>query len=125
MIGAVVAVFMATTMLPDDSGDGISYPDFLDRVTDGSIVKGTYNNNSGSIKATAVDGTEYSSNGPLPLPDADTALINEHVPEFRYETPQTNFFLSIIPLMLPIGLLILFFWWMQRRAQDRWAASCR
>ena len=119
MIGAVVAVFMATTMLPDDSGDGISYPDFLDRVTGGSIVQGTYNNNSGSIKATAVDGTEYSSNGPLPLPDADTALINEHVPEFRYETPQTNFFLSIIPLLLPIGLLILFFWWMQRRAQGQ------
>ncbi|MYK73397.1 MAG: ATP-dependent zinc metalloprotease FtsH [Acidimicrobiaceae bacterium] len=119
MIGAVVAVVLATTMLPDDSGDGISYPDFLDRVTDGSIVQGTYNNNSGSIKATAVDGTEYSSNGPLPLPDADTALINEHVPEFRYETPQTNFFLSIIPLLLPIGLLILFFWWMQRRAQGQ------
>ena len=119
MIGAVVAVFMATTMLPGDSGDGISYPDFLDRVTEGSIVQGTYNNNSGSIRATAVDGTEYSSNGPLPLPDADTALINEHVPEFRYETPQTNFFLSIIPLLLPIGLLILFFWWMQRRAQGQ------
>ncbi|MYJ81519.1 MAG: ATP-dependent zinc metalloprotease FtsH [Acidimicrobiaceae bacterium] len=119
MIGAVVAVVLATTMLPDDSGDGISYPDFLDRVTGGSIVQGTYNNNSGSIKATAVDGTEYSSNGPLPLPDADTALINEHVPEFRYETPQTNFFLSIIPLLLPIGLLILFFWWMQRRAQGQ------
>ena len=119
MIGAIIAVFLATTMLPDDSGEEISYPDFLDRVTEGGIVQGTYNNNSGSIKATAVDGTEYASNGPLPLPDADTALINEHVPEFRYETPQTNFFLSILPLLLPIGLLILFFWWMQRRAQGQ------
>ena len=119
MIGAVIAVFMATTMLPDESGAEISYPDFLDRVTDGGIVQGTYNNNSGSIKATAVDGTEYVSNGPLPLPDADTALINQHVAEFRYDTPETNFFLSIIPLLLPIGLLILFFWWMQRRAQGQ------
>ena len=119
MIGAVLAVFMATTMLPGDSGDEISYPDFLQRVTEGSIAQGTYNNTSGSIKATAVNDTEYSSNGPLPLPDADTALINEHVPEFRYVTPQTNFFLSILPLLLPIGLLILFFWWMQRRAQGQ------
>ena len=119
MIGAIIAIFLATTMLPNESGDEISYPDFLDRVTEGGIVQGTYNNNSGSIKATAVDGTEYASNGPLPLPDADTALINEHVPEFRYETPQTNFFLSILPLLLPIGLLILFFWWMQRRAQGQ------
>ena len=119
MIGAIIAIFLATTMLPNESGNEISYPDFLDRVTEGAIVQGTYNNNSGSIKATAVDGTEYASNGPLPLPDADTAIINEHVPEFRYETPQTNFFLSILPLLLPIGLLILFFWWMQRRAQGQ------
>ena len=119
MIGAVIAVFMATTMLPDESGSEISYPDFLERVTEGGIVQGTYNNNSGSIKATAVDGAEYVSNGPLPLPDADTALINQHVPEFRYDTPQTNFFLSILPLLLPIGLLIAFFWWMQRRAQGQ------
>ena len=119
MIGAIIAIFLATTMLPSDSGNEISYPDFLDRVTGGGIVQGTYNNNSGSIKATAVDGTEYASNGPLPLPDTDTAVINEHVPEFRYETPETNFFLSILPLLLPIGLLILFFWWMQRRAQGQ------
>ena len=119
MIGAVIAVFMATTLLPDDSGDEISYPDFLERVTEGSIVQGTYNNNTGSIEATAANGTEYSSNGPLPLPDADIALINEQVPEFRWPTPQTNFFLSILPLLLPIGLLILFFWWMQRRAQGQ------
>ena len=119
MIGAIIAIFLATTMLPDDSGNEISYPDFLERVTGGGIVQGTYNNNSGSIKATAVDGAEYVSNGPLPLPDTDTALINEHVPEFRYETPETNFFLSILPLLLPIGLLILFFWWMQRRAQGQ------
>ena len=119
MIGAVIAIFVATTMLPDEPGDEIAYPDFLDRVTEGGIVQGTYNNNTGSIEATASDGAEYTSNGPLPLPDADTALINEHVPEFRYDTPQTNFFLSILPLLLPIGLLILFFWWMQRRAQGQ------
>ena len=119
MIGAVIAVFMATTMLPDESGAEISYPDFLERVTEGGIVQGTYNNNNGSIEATAVDGAEYVSHGPLPLPDADTALINKHVPEFRYDAPKTNFFLSIVPLLLPIGLLILFFWWMQRRAQGQ------
>ena len=119
MIGAVVAVFVATTMMPDDAGNEIAYPDFLERVSAGAIAEGTYNNNTGGIKAVGADGAQYSSNGPLPLPDADTALINEHVPAFRYDTPQTNFFLSILPLLLPIGLLILFFWWMQRRAQGQ------
>ena len=119
MIGAVIAIFVATTARPNSSGEEIAYPDFLDRVAASGIVDGEYDNNNGSIKVTAIDGTKYTSNGPLPLPDADTALINQHVPEFRYVTPQTNFFVSIIPLMLPIGLLILFFWWMQRKAQGQ------
>ena len=119
MIGAVIAIFVATTAMPGSSGEEIPYPDFLDRVTASGIADGEYNNKNGSIKVTAIDGTQYTSNGPLPLPDADTALINQHVPEFRYVTPQTNFFVSIIPLLLPIGLLILFFWWMQRKAQGQ------
>ena len=119
MIGTVAAVFIATTMLPNNAGDEVPYPDFLDRVSSGAVSEGTYNNNTGSIEATAIDGTQFVSNGPLPLPDADAALINENVPAFRYNTPQTNFFLSILPLLLPIGLLILFFWWMQRRAQGQ------
>ena len=119
MIGAVITIFIATTAMPGSSGTEIPYPDFLDRVSAGGIASGEYNNNDGGIKATAIDGTEFSSNGPLPLPDADTALITQEVPEFRYVTPQTNFFVSIIPLLLPIGLLILFFWWMQRRAQGQ------
>ena len=125
MIGAVLAVFMATTMLPGESGNEISYPDFLARVEAGEIVEGEYNNNDAAIKATDANGVEYSSNGPLPLPDADIVLINDKVrdaegnPTFRYPTPKTNFFLSILPLLLPIGLLILFFWWMQRRAQGQ------
>ena len=119
MIGAVIAIFVATTAMPGSSGEEISYPDFRDRVAASGIVEGDYNNNNGSIKITAIDGTKYTSTGPLPLPDADTALINQNVPEFRYVTPQTNFFVSIIPLLLPIGLLILFFWWMQRKAQGQ------
>ncbi len=122
MLGALLAVFFATTMMPGENREEISYPDFLARVRGGEIVEGEYNNNNGGIKAADADGVLYSSNGPLPLPDADIALINRSVtdsegsPTFRYDTPQTNFLLSLLPLLLPISLLILFFWWMQRRA---------
>ncbi len=122
MLGALLAVFFATTMMPGENRTEISYPDFLARVRGGEIVEGEYNNNNGGIKAADDAGSLYSSNGPLPLPDSDIALINESVtdaegnPTFRYDTPQTNFLLGLLPLLLPISLLILFFWWMQRRA---------
>ena len=122
MLGALLAVFFATTMMPGENRTEISYPDFLARVRGGEIVEGEYNNNNGGIKAADDSGGLYSSNGPLPLPDSDIALINRSVtdaegnPTFRYDTPQTNFLLGLLPLLLPISLLILFFWWMQRRA---------
>lgn len=122
MLGALLAVFFATTMMPGENRQEISYPDFLARVRAGEIVEGEYNNNNGGIKAADAAGVLYTSNGPLPLPDSDIALINESVtdgegsPSFSYDTPQTNFLLSLLPLLLPISLLILFFWWMQRRA---------
>ena len=119
MLAAVVGIFAATTLMPDDSGDDISYAEFLAKVRNGEIVEGKYNNSNGSINATGVDGIRYSSHGPTPLPDDNIALINEKAPQFDFDTPETNFFLSLLPLLLPIGLLILFFWWMQRRAQGQ------
>ena len=122
MLGALLAVFFATTMTSGENRQEISYPDFLARVRAGEIVEGEYNNNNGGIKAADAAGILYTSNGPLPLPDSDIALINESVtdgegsPSFSYDTPQTNFLLTLLPLLLPISLLILFFWWMQRRA---------
>ena len=134
LVGAVITVFLVATLLPGDSRTEISYPDFLDKVEDGEILEGEYDNNSGRIKATGVDPSdadgeiEYSSSGPVPLPDADIELINDNVekvedgvttPSFEYKTPTANFFTSMLPLLLPVGLLILFFWWMQRRAQGQ------
>ncbi|MFQ5558143.1 MAG: ATP-dependent zinc metalloprotease FtsH [Acidimicrobiales bacterium] len=102
LLGAVVAVFIVSAVLPDDTGD----------------------NTNGDIDFTDVQGSAFTTTGPLPLPDADIATINANVvddgsPTFRYETPRANFWTSILPLLLPVGLLILFFWWMQRRAQGQ------
>ena len=119
MLAVVVGIFAATTLMPDDSGEDISYAEFLAKVQAGEIVDGEYNNNNGSISATTADGTRYSSHGPMPMPDDDIQLITAKADQFDYATPETNFFISLLPLLLPIGLLILFFWWMQRRAQGQ------
>lgn len=87
-----------------------------------SFVDGEYDNTNGRIKATIRSGyelNELSSSGPVPLPDADIATINKKAPNFRFLTNTPNFFVSFLPLLLPVGLLILFFWWMQRRAQGQ------
>ena len=119
LLGAVVAAFMVTSLIPNDSRDSISYPDFLSRTQEGQIVDGSYDNTNGHIKATDVNGVKYTSNGPTPLPDSDIATIGANVEKFEYKTPQAGFLTSILPLLLPVALLVLFFWWMQRRAQGQ------
>ena len=50
------------------------------------------------------------------LPDADLELLNEKNVDVEFKTPQSSFLGSLIPLLLPVGLIIGFFVWMQRRA---------
>ena len=125
LLGSVIAVFFVSAILPGEGNNEIPYNDFRERVSDGEVREGVYDNTNGDIDFTDIDGIEFRTTGPNPLPDADVELINENVfdedgnPAFRYETPTTGFFTSLLPLLLPVALLILFFWWMQRRAQGQ------
>jgi len=125
LLGSVIAVFFVSAILPSEGNNEIPYNDFRERVAEGEVREGIYDNTNGDIEFTDIDGIEFSTTGPNPLPDADVELINDNVfdedgnPSFRYETPTTGFLTSLLPLLLPVALLILFFWWMQRRAQGQ------
>ncbi len=108
---------MITALIPGDSRETVDYSDFLDRVAKDEVEEAEYDNTDGEIKF-STDIEELKTTGPLPLPDDDHALINEHT-KLEFKTPQASFFTSILPLLLPVGLLILFFVWMQRRAQGQ------
>ncbi len=118
LLGSVLAVFLVTSLVPGDTREQIGYSDFLGRVTDGEVVEVVYDNTDGGIEFTAIDGREFSTVGPIPLPDDDHALVYT-LTDFEFTTPQPNFFTSLIPLLIPVSLLILFFVWMQRRAQGQ------
>jgi cell division protease FtsH len=117
-LGLLGMLFFASTFLPGDQREQVNYSVFVDRVTAGEITDAEYDNTDGSITFTDKNGIEYSTIGPTPLPDDDHALINSET-AFTFITPRANFFQQLIPILLPIGLLILFFVWMQRRAQGQ------
>jgi cell division protease FtsH len=125
LLGTVIAIFMVVPLLPGDGANEIPYADFRERVQEGEVREGVYDNTNGDIEFTDVDGIDFKTTGPNPLPDDDVELINESVVDedgnlaFRFKTPRTSFLTSLLPLLLPVGLLILFFWWMQRRAQGQ------
>ena len=117
LLGSVLAIVLVTALLPSDSRESVDYSDFLDRVTDGEVTEAQYDNTDGGIKF-STETTEFQTVGPTPLPDDDDALISART-TLKFTTPQPSFLTSILPLLLPVGLLILFFVWMQRRAQGQ------
>ena len=126
LAGAVIAIFVASLAAPSDSGDKIDYGAMLARATDGKVDNVKVNNSNGHITGQFTDGTKFSTTGPIPLPEADNALLLAKVTKVEFSTPQANIFWTLIPYLLPIVLLIGFFVWMQRRAQGQMGGtSCR
>jgi cell division protease FtsH len=60
-------------------------------------------------------GTEYVVDGPIPVIEADIALLLESGVALEFKTDQTNFVEGILPLLLPVMILIAFFVWLSRR----------
>jgi cell division protease FtsH len=110
----VVSMFM-----PSNSGQAIGYPVFMDKVQAGEIAKIRVNNDTSRITGELTSGEKFSTTGPAVLPDADIDRMKAGVKDTKFETPQTNFFVSLIPVLLPILLLVGFFVWMNRRAQGQ------
>ncbi len=117
LIGSLLLFVTVTSFSGSEERSSIAYSSFIARVEAGEIVSGVYDNNDGKIIFS--DGVgEFETTGPIPLPDDDSALINAET-DFEFTTPQPNFLASLLPLLIPVGLLILFFVWMQRRAQGQ------
>jgi len=117
LLGSVLAIFAVTTLLPNDDRESVDYSAFLDSVNRGEVTEAVYDNNNGGIDfTTATD--EFHTVGPIPLPDEDSAVIRD-LTILEFKTPQPSFWTSVLPLFLPIMLIILFFVWMQRRAQGQ------
>ncbi len=120
-IWVLFAVIAAALFLPSlfggSQGTAISYGDFLEDLRTDQVQQATFDNTNGSISGELDDGTSFTTTGPLQPSDADQALMTEK--GVKFETPTASIWSSLLPLLLPVGLLIGFFVWMQRRAQGQ------
>ncbi|MEM9521646.1 MAG: ATP-dependent zinc metalloprotease FtsH [Actinomycetota bacterium] len=117
-LGTLIVILGATVFFPNEQREEVDYTDFLQRVSEGDVVEAEYDNTDGDIDFIDVAGIEFTTVGPIPLPEDDHTLISGAT-KLTFVTPSPGFLASLLPLMLPIGLLILFFIWMQRRAQGQ------
>ena len=117
---ALVAVVVAPAMGRSRT-ERIGYSQFLDRVRAGEVTAVNIDNETARISGELKGGGGFTTVGPLEIPESDLALLRDHGVKRGYTPPGSNLIGSIIVWLLPIGLLIAFWWWMGRRAQGQMA----
>ena len=117
---ALLAALFYPNLFGSDGGTDVPYQKFRERVAVEEIAEAEFNNNNGEIKATTTAGESLKSSGPLELSGEDEKLFLENIPVFEFDTPGSNILTGfIIPVLGPLALILLFFYWLQRRAQGQ------
>ena len=118
-MGLIAAALFFPSFLPSDQVDEVAYDRFLNRVAAGEVAEILVDNQTGRIEFTDAEGTTHATTGPLELSIDDRRLLADSGAAVRFETPQPGFLQTWLPLLLPVGLIILFFVWINRRAQGQ------
>ena len=119
VMGLVATALILPGLMPSDSAEQVAYDRFLDRVAAGEVADVLVDNQTGRITFIDDGETTFETTGPLELSIDDRRLLSDSGAAVRFETPQPGFLQTWLPLLLPVGLIILFFWWINRRAQGQ------
>jgi len=129
LILLLVGVFALTNVISpgSDGAKELTFTDFRNEVNAGHVKKVEFDTTTGDITGlftTEQDATlDFTSKGPAQdLPDVVIDELNEHNVDLEYTTPTSNFFLDLIPLLLPILLIVGVFVYFSRRAQGQMGA---
>ncbi|MEM9035707.1 MAG: ATP-dependent zinc metalloprotease FtsH [Actinomycetota bacterium] len=119
LIGVVIASLALPSLMSNDDSTDLEYTELVTAVQAGQVESISVNNTNGRISGELRTGESFNSTGPLELTDADRQIFDDNGVTVEFDTPQSNFFTSLLPLLLPVALLIGFFWWMARRQQSQ------
>ncbi len=119
VLGALLSFIVLPNLLPGKEIEEIPYDSFLTKISDGEISRVEVDNRTGQINFESEDGLEQKTTGPIELSDEDRRLLDQSSASIEFKTPQPGFFQTWLPLLLPVGLIILFFWWINKRAQGQ------
>jgi cell division protease FtsH len=118
LLGVVALALVLPSFWPSDSGEKLTYTEFITQVREGKVDSVVISNNSNTINGKLTDGSEFTTTGggQRGVSEADEQLLKDENVDYTFRTEGNNWFLSIAGLLLPVLLIIGFFVWMQRRA---------
>lgn len=122
LVGIGIVILLATTSHSSPARLSLGYSGFLDKVTANQVRSVTISQSSGTITGTLTSGKSFTTQGPQGGPPAsDLQLLSRHHVSRNYAAASTNIWSSLLVWVIPIGLIILLWLWISRRAQGQMA----
>ena len=116
----ILLLFFLPNLLNNDGAKDIPFQTFRTEVINNQVSEAEFNNNTGKITYTSIEDEKYKTSGPLELSSDDERLFLENIDDFKFHTPGSNIWTGfIIPVLGPLALILLFFYWLNRRAQGQ------
>jgi cell division protease FtsH len=115
----VVAAFVLSSLFSHQPTQSLSYNQFLKDASQHQVQKAQIDNTTGKITGTLTNGTNYTVNGPQPFITSDVEKLRSEGVNLTFVTPQTSIFSTVLIYLLPVLAIIVFFIWMNRRAQGQ------
>ncbi len=120
LIAVLVALFVLPRVWPSETGQKLTFSEFVTSVGNGDVATANLNNDTAVITGELSDGTPYRTTASRNWPEAsDVEFLRSNGVDYDAFTPQSNWLLSWIGLLLPFILFLGFFVWMQRRAMGQ------
>jgi cell division protease FtsH len=124
VLGVIGIAIVMSALLSGGKSSDIAYNEFIQQVQAGRVKELVVQNDSSRITGKTIDGKQFSTTAPVNgLPDSDLKLVRERVPAagVKFKSPSTNFLGGLLVWLLPIGLLVGFWWWLGRRQAGQMA----
>jgi cell division protease FtsH len=120
LLGIILLLIFGPQLLPGPDREKIGFEEFITQVNAGKVDEVNLNNTTLGITGTFTDGAEFSTTAPPGFPnESDRELLRTKGVDFVPTTPQSNWFVSLIPLLLPFILIMGVLVWMNRRASGQ------
>ena len=118
VLGVIGIAIVLSALFSGGKSSDIAYNEFIQKVQAGQVQELVVQNDSSRISGKTTDGKQFTTTAPVNgLPEGDLALVRQKVPAggLHFKSPSTNFLGGLLVWLLPIGLLVGFWWWLGRR----------
>ncbi len=120
LVLVVVLVLALSSVFHTSSSKELTFSQFTSLANQKQVKTATVNNTNGAITGQLTNGQSYTTTGPAAMSQTMiTTLQKTDGVQLNFSSPSSSLLETALFYLLPVALIIVFFLWLQRRAQGQ------